>query len=152
MEVQDEMSLESDNSNDSLCLLLRGGFEESDDEESILTEEEEHDEDKMLPQPKAPIIIQRFEPETVLTPPQRVICLNESKRLYPDCPHSWLCDGKLLHLHEPLNSKNKTLFQVRATVFHAILLFSLGKAFLCCARKIENVRELFFHDACAVEE
>ena len=45
LEVQDEMSLESDNSNDSLCLLLRGGFEESDDEESILTEEEEHDED-----------------------------------------------------------------------------------------------------------
>uniref|UniRef100_T1J0U0 [histone H3]-dimethyl-L-lysine(9) demethylase n=1 Tax=Strigamia maritima TaxID=126957 RepID=T1J0U0_STRMM len=34
-----------------------------------------------------------------------------SRPLYPGIPHSWLCEGKLLWLHEPQNSKNVPLFQ-----------------------------------------
>ncbi|XP_071828267.1 uncharacterized protein [Apostichopus japonicus] len=37
--------------------------------------------------------------------------LTESSFLYPDVPHSWLCDGKLLRLHEPSNKGNFKIFQ-----------------------------------------
>lgn len=45
------------------------------------------------------------------TLPVRVMNVAESKQLYPDTPHSWLCDGKLLRLHEPMNPNNYPLFQ-----------------------------------------
>lgn len=37
--------------------------------------------------------------------------LTESSFLFPDVPHSWLCDGKLLRLHEPGNKGNFKIFQ-----------------------------------------
>ncbi|XP_046625209.1 probable JmjC domain-containing histone demethylation protein 2C isoform X2 [Neodiprion virginianus] len=43
--------------------------------------------------------------------PIRIMTLTESKSLYPDVPHSWLCDGKLLRLNEPNNPNNYQLFQ-----------------------------------------
>ncbi|KAK2585971.1 hypothetical protein KPH14_010548 [Odynerus spinipes] len=43
--------------------------------------------------------------------PIRIMTLTESKSLYPDVPHSWLCDGKLLRLNEPNNPNNYRIFQ-----------------------------------------
>lgn len=39
--------------------------------------------------------------------------LEESQELYPDNPHTWLCDGKLLRLLDPNNPSNYELFQVK---------------------------------------
>ncbi|KAJ8961960.1 hypothetical protein NQ314_005862 [Rhamnusium bicolor] len=43
--------------------------------------------------------------------PIRIMTLTESKMLYPDTPHSWLCDGKLLRLSDPLCKDNYKIFQ-----------------------------------------
>lgn len=43
--------------------------------------------------------------------PIRIMTLAESKNLYPDVPHAWLCDGKLLRLFDPLHTGNVKLFQ-----------------------------------------
>lgn len=43
--------------------------------------------------------------------PIRIMTLTESKGLYPDVPHSWLCDGKLLKLNDPNNPNNYRIFQ-----------------------------------------
>ncbi|CAH1155213.1 unnamed protein product [Phaedon cochleariae] len=43
--------------------------------------------------------------------PIRIMTLTESKMLYPDTPHSWLCDGKLLRLSDPLCKANYKIFQ-----------------------------------------
>ena len=37
--------------------------------------------------------------------------LNETSVLYPDVPHSWLCDGRLLRLHHPSHKGNLKIFQ-----------------------------------------
>ena len=37
--------------------------------------------------------------------------LTETSVLYPDVPHSWLCDGKLLRLHDPRHKGNIKIFQ-----------------------------------------
>lgn len=44
--------------------------------------------------------------------PVRIMTLTESKLLYPDVPHAWLCDGKLLHLTDPMHPGNYKPFQV----------------------------------------
>lgn len=44
--------------------------------------------------------------------PIRIMTLTESKVLYPDVPHSWLCDGKLLRLNDPSHAGNYKIFQV----------------------------------------
>ncbi|KAG5888935.1 hypothetical protein JTB14_006303 [Gonioctena quinquepunctata] len=43
--------------------------------------------------------------------PIRIMTLTESKTLYPDTPHSWLCDGKLLRLSDPQCKNNYKIFQ-----------------------------------------
>lgn len=43
--------------------------------------------------------------------PVRIMTLTESKLLYPDVPHAWLCDGKLLHLTDPVHPGNYKAFQ-----------------------------------------
>uniref|UniRef100_A0A0C9R3V8 [histone H3]-dimethyl-L-lysine(9) demethylase n=1 Tax=Fopius arisanus TaxID=64838 RepID=A0A0C9R3V8_9HYME len=43
--------------------------------------------------------------------PIRIMTLTESKSLYPDVPHSWLCDGKLLKLNDPHSINNYRIFQ-----------------------------------------
>ncbi|XP_076470563.1 lysine-specific demethylase 3A-like isoform X2 [Babylonia areolata] len=37
--------------------------------------------------------------------------LTETSVLYPDVPHSWLCDGRLLRLHDPHHKGNLKIFQ-----------------------------------------
>lgn len=49
--------------------------------------------------------------------PIRIMTLTESKILYPDTPHSWLCDGKLLRLIDPMNTGNYKIFQVNITQY-----------------------------------
>ncbi|KAI8421607.1 hypothetical protein MSG28_009618, partial [Choristoneura fumiferana] len=43
--------------------------------------------------------------------PVRIMTLTESKMLYPDVPHAWLCDGRLLHLTAPTHPGNYKPFQ-----------------------------------------
>lgn len=56
--------------------------------------------------------------------PIRIMTLTESKMLYPDVTHSWLCDGKLLRLSDAINKENLKIFQVRIIyiVFFAFIL------------------------------
>lgn len=43
----------------------------------------------------------------------RIMTMTESSGLYPDVPHGWLCDGRLLRLLDSDNAKNYQAFQVR---------------------------------------
>ncbi len=43
--------------------------------------------------------------------PVMVHNLTETSVLYPDVPHSWLCDGRLLRLHDPRHRGNLKIFQ-----------------------------------------
>lgn len=43
--------------------------------------------------------------------PIRVCTLAESRLLYPNVPHAWLCNGRLLLLQDPQSEGNITLFQ-----------------------------------------
>ncbi|KRT82137.1 hypothetical protein AMK59_3258 [Oryctes borbonicus] len=43
--------------------------------------------------------------------PIRIMTLTESKLLYPDIPHSWLCDGKLLRLSDTTHQGNHKIYQ-----------------------------------------
>lgn len=43
--------------------------------------------------------------------PIRIMTLTESKIMYPNAPHSWLCDGKLLRLSDPSCKDNNKIFQ-----------------------------------------
>ncbi|XP_065222139.1 lysine-specific demethylase 3B-like isoform X6 [Planococcus citri] len=43
--------------------------------------------------------------------PIRIMTFSDSQLLYPNTPHQWLCDGKLLRLLDPLHSGNFTIFQ-----------------------------------------
>lgn len=52
--------------------------------------------------------------------PIRIMTLTESKVLYPDVPHSWLCDGKLLHLTDPMHVGNYKPFQVTICYMHLL--------------------------------
>ena len=44
--------------------------------------------------------------------PVRTMIMADSERMYPEVPHSWLCNGRLLQLHDPINPGNSNLFQV----------------------------------------
>lgn len=54
--------------------------------------------------------------------PIRIMTLMESKDLYPDTPHSWLCDGELLRLSDPTHKGNLKIFQVREQYSNMILV------------------------------
>lgn len=49
--------------------------------------------------------------------PIRIMTLTESKTLYPETPHSWLCDGKLLRLSDPMCKENQKIFQVSGKMY-----------------------------------
>lgn len=51
--------------------------------------------------------------------PIRIMTLIESRTLFPDVPHSWLCDGKLLRLLDPVHPGNYRIFQVCCVIFRA---------------------------------
>lgn len=60
--------------------------------------------------------------------PTRIMTLTESKLLYPEVPHAWLCDGKLLHLTDPAHPGNYRPFQVRQQLsFDSSSLVELAK-------------------------
>lgn len=51
----------------------------------------------------------------------------ESRLLYPDVAHSWLCDGKLLLLLDPLNPKNSSVFQDQWKRGQPVIICGIGK-------------------------
>ncbi|KAL3228805.1 hypothetical protein MRX96_023708 [Rhipicephalus microplus] len=53
--------------------------------------------------------------------------LAETSLLYPNVPHSWLCDGKLLVLHDPRNKHNLTIFQEQWKRGQPVLVTGVSK-------------------------
>lgn len=43
--------------------------------------------------------------------PNRIMTINQSNELYPEVPHDWLCEGRLLRLHDPICEGNIDIFQ-----------------------------------------
>lgn len=60
--------------------------------------------------------------------PIRIMTLTESKSLYPDVPHSWLCDGKLLRLNDPNNPNNYRIFQDQWKRGQPVIVSDVAKA------------------------
>ncbi|XP_041980199.1 uncharacterized protein LOC121733870 isoform X2 [Aricia agestis] len=58
--------------------------------------------------------------------PTRIMTLTESKLLYPDVPHAWLCDGKLLHLTDPAHPGNYKPFQDQWKLGQPVLVSDLS--------------------------
>ena len=70
--------------------------------------------------------------------------LTETSVLYPDVPHSWLCDGRLLRLHEPKHKSNILIFQEQwkqGSVSNRILL---SKSFIYLFIYLFILIEIFF--------
>ncbi|XP_075732441.1 lysine-specific demethylase 3 isoform X2 [Rhipicephalus microplus] len=53
--------------------------------------------------------------------------LADTSLLYPNVPHSWLCDGKLLVLHDPRNKHNLTIFQEQWKRGQPVLVTGVSK-------------------------
>ncbi|XP_050529543.1 uncharacterized protein LOC126899059 isoform X2 [Daktulosphaira vitifoliae] len=62
------------------------------------------------------------------TSPVRVMTVIESRQLYPDIPHSWLCDGKLLRLLDPENPFNYVIFQEQWKRGQPVMISDVGKS------------------------
>lgn len=60
--------------------------------------------------------------------PIRIMTLTESKSLYPDVPHSWLCDGKLLRLNDPNSPNNYRIFQDQWKRGQPVIVSDVSKA------------------------
>ncbi|XP_051173080.1 probable JmjC domain-containing histone demethylation protein 2C isoform X3 [Leptopilina boulardi] len=60
--------------------------------------------------------------------PIRIMTLTESKSLYPDVPHAWLCDGKLLRLNDPNNPNNYRIFQDQWKRGQPVIVSDVAKA------------------------
>lgn len=60
--------------------------------------------------------------------PIRIMTLTESKSLYPDVQHSWLCDGKLLRLNDPNNPNNYRIFQDQWKRGQPVIVSDVAKA------------------------
>lgn len=68
--------------------------------------------------------------------------LTETSVLYPDVPHSWLCDGRLLRLHDPRHKGNLKIFQeqwkrgqvssVSLFLWHKFVDLTFFSIFLAC--------------------
>ena len=59
-------------------------------------------------------------------PPIRIMTKTESNYLYPNVEHSWLCDGRLLRLHDPSNPHNVKIFQDQWKRGQPILISGVG--------------------------
>lgn len=57
--------------------------------------------------------------------PIRIMTLTDGKEMYPDTPHSWLCDGKLLRLSDAIHVSNYKIFQVGLSYFFICHFFFL---------------------------
>ncbi|XP_067656839.1 probable JmjC domain-containing histone demethylation protein 2C isoform X2 [Haliotis asinina] len=53
--------------------------------------------------------------------------LTETSVLYPDVPHSWLCDGRLLRLHDPRHKGNFKIFQEQWKRGQPVLVSGVSK-------------------------
>ncbi|XP_024888225.1 probable JmjC domain-containing histone demethylation protein 2C isoform X3 [Temnothorax curvispinosus] len=60
--------------------------------------------------------------------PIRIMTGTESQSLYPDVPHSWLCDGKLLRLSDPNNPNNYRIFQDQWKRGQPVIVSDVAKA------------------------
>ncbi|KYM79539.1 Lysine-specific demethylase 3B [Atta colombica] len=60
--------------------------------------------------------------------PIRIMTGTESRSLYPDVPHSWLCDGKLLRLSDPNNPNNYRIFQDQWKRGQPVIVSDVAKA------------------------
>lgn len=60
--------------------------------------------------------------------PIRIMTGTESQSLYPDVPHSWLCDGKLLRLSDPNNPNNYRIFQDQWKRGQPVIVSDVSKA------------------------
>lgn len=60
--------------------------------------------------------------------PIMVHSLTETSILYPDVPHSWLCDGRLLRLHDTLHKGNLQIFQEQWKRGQPVLVSCANKA------------------------
>lgn len=59
--------------------------------------------------------------------PPRVMTLVESREFFPNNPHTWLCDGKLLRLLDPEDPTNCDMFQVNSySVTHTYIKITTG--------------------------
>lgn len=59
--------------------------------------------------------------------PIRIMTMIESKSMYPDVPHSWLCDGKLLRLMDPAAPNNIKIFQEQWRRSQPVLVSDVAK-------------------------
>jgi len=50
--------------------------------------------------------------------PPRVMTLQQSRVSYPNNPHVWLCEGRLLRLMNPLDPTNYNIFEVNRFANH----------------------------------
>jgi len=75
----------------------------------------QHNSNPQSSEPRAPMTrpltyyVPRYTPR--LDSPIRIHALTETSLIYPDVPHSWICDGRLLLLHDPDNPGNAKMFQ-----------------------------------------
>lgn len=87
-------------------------------------EEEDEDDDDLDDEVNFKVLPAKVKAELL---PIRVMNLAESKSVYPDTPHSWLCDGKLLRLHDPLNPNNLQMFQEQWSRGQPVLVSDVTK-------------------------
>ncbi|XP_068210806.1 lysine-specific demethylase 3A [Palaemon carinicauda] len=59
--------------------------------------------------------------------PIRIMTKTESSSLYPGVAHSWLCDGKLLRLLDPLAPNNTSLFQDQWKRGQPVIISGVGQ-------------------------
>ncbi|VVC45948.1 JmjC domain [Cinara cedri] len=59
--------------------------------------------------------------------PQRTMTLEESKQIYPNNPHTWLCDGRLLRLLDPYDSTNYSMFREQWLRGQPVLVSGVNK-------------------------
>uniref|UniRef100_T1IIC8 [histone H3]-dimethyl-L-lysine(9) demethylase n=1 Tax=Strigamia maritima TaxID=126957 RepID=T1IIC8_STRMM len=60
--------------------------------------------------------------------PVRIFTLSESRLLFPNVPHSWLCEGRLLRLHDPIHKNNLNLFQEQWKRGQPVLVSEVNRA------------------------
>ncbi|XP_023930882.1 lysine-specific demethylase 3A-like isoform X2 [Lingula anatina] len=71
--------------------------------------------------------------------------LTETSLLYPDVPHTWLCDGRLLRLHDPRHANNLQLFQDQWRLGLPVMVSGLEKLLNMDLWKPETFAKEFGH-------
>ncbi|XP_044761526.1 lysine-specific demethylase 3B isoform X2 [Coccinella septempunctata] len=92
---------------DNLDEVLTSVIEESSPKEDEVAEEEDKCELKHFVRRRR----YNWQVKGRVSLPIRIMTMTESKILYPNVPHSWLCDGKLLRLIDPTHKENYKIFQ-----------------------------------------